>query len=266
MKNNTLIIIPHGGTVIPEELEPCTEVNDLTLFLESDCCANQIFNFENSLGILKTEISPLFIDLNKSYQSFAQRQRPGVIRRTTRNGINIFNNNYFPDDLALANIFKRHYFPFFRTLKKIIDTGEIDVVIECHTMWPIGPSDSMDAGEPRPSFLINHVLDSISGDIDCGHDKFMVSLKTELHKSFNSAKAKNEIHDISISHEPLDGFIMREIAYTGIPIISLSVSRSLFLNEKYFNSDYLLVDELRIQEIKDKIWNSISIASEVFKI
>jgi hypothetical protein len=261
MKKNILIIIPHGGNEIPEELAPCTELDELTLFMDSDACSNLIFEFNESSGILKTEISSLYIDLSKPYQSFAQRRKPGVIRRKTRNNREVFHPNSFPDDLALANIFKRHYFPFYKTLKKILKTGEVDLVLECHTMWPIGPGDAHDAGKPRPLGILHHRIDGVSGYIDCGHQKFMEILKEELQKNFTSGKSKQKTDNFVISQQTTDSQIIREVAYTGIPIISLSISRSLFLTEEFFNAEYLMVDELRLKEINSKLWDSISKAS-----
>jgi len=40
-------------------------------------------------------------------------------------------------------------------------------------------------------------------------------------------------------------------------MVKLSFSKSLFLNEKYFSYEFMRVDELRIKDLREKIWDAV---------
>ncbi|TFH42908.1 MAG: hypothetical protein E4G96_02420, partial [Chrysiogenales bacterium] len=107
-----LVIIPHGGYTIPEELSGYEAVGTFDLFIQSDSCANEIFSFGDRVtGTVDTGISRLFVDLDRPYTALRPGQ-DGVIKRTALDGKSVFIEDQFPDEIAIANILQRYYLPF----------------------------------------------------------------------------------------------------------------------------------------------------------
>lgn len=123
-------------------------------------------------------------------------------------------------------------------------------------MMPVGPRNSLDAGRPRP--IIN-VENMVSKD-----GRLVQTCPTELANSFISCfkkKINNEESSvagrISLNKPMIEGYILKRYGLVNIPMLRLSISRSLFLNDRYFNFNYLKIDEMRINELKVWIFTAI---------
>jgi len=253
-----LITIPHGGITVPEELTVNKIVSKFDIFFESDTCANELFNFKNHvIAKIDTEISRLFIDLDRNMLHVFPISQDGVIKNETLHGKPIYKKTVYPDKIAIPNILNRYYQPFHRGIKKYISKGEIKLIIDCHTMMPVGPSNSPDAGMPRPLILVENIIEKD------GEKKF--SCPPELAKSFmenlkkSFTKEEATVAGKFYLNKPLSkGYLINKYGQSEIPMLRLSISRSLFLNDKYLNHDNLKVDEVRINELKKKIWFGIN--------
>jgi len=252
-----LILIPHGGFTVPEELAEYVALRDIDLFIEADTCANEIFALDEIANArLDTHISRLLIDLDRPYRVLPPASANGVMKTETLQGKNIFKSDYFPDEIAISGMLRRYYFPFHEAVEKICETGEIGLILECHTMMPVGPRNSTDRGQPRPLFQIDHKIE-INGDIvETCPAPLADELLQHLKKSFPRAEGTVSEKFI-ISTEPCRGYIMKKYGRKNIPMMRLSMSKALFLNEKYFSFEYLRVDELRIRELKGQVRESI---------
>lgn len=247
-----LILIPHGGYQVPEELKDYTILEKHDIFLEADTGAIELFTFPNTRALyLHTDISRLFIDLDRPYTALKSTSK-AVINKTTSRNKDIFLPDHFPDEIALTNILKRHYFPFHKTVEKIISTGQIKLILDCHTVSASAPS----SGEPRPLFTVQNRLQKDGPQKACAPDDRAERLLEVLRKKFSREKGTVSTR-FSINHPLFDSFIMEKYCTSGIPIMKLSVSRSLFLNEQHFNFDFLKIDEIRLKALRDKLWECI---------
>lgn len=251
-----LIIIPHGGYNVPEELFGYEAVSKFDLFMQSDTCANDLFSFGDRVAAtMDTDISRLFIDLDRAYTSLRNDQ-DGVIKKSTRFGKPVFRDDHFPDDIAIANMIQRYWAPFHDTINKIINTGSLRLILECHTMMAVGPKMSRDPGMPRPLFMIENLVREKEMSRETCSTGMTGGLMEQVEKSF--AGEKNTITEkFVISDTPADGFIMKSYGNRGIPMLRISLAQSLFLNDAHFSYDYLRVDDLRIQHIRKSMRESI---------
>lgn len=251
-----LIIIPHGGQAVPDELSGYEQIDRFGIFIESDTCANELFAFEDVVAKIDTYISRLFVDLDRSPLMIPPVSSDGVIKKETLCGRRIFKEGVFPDEIAITNILKRYYLPFHETIAKIIDSGELKLIIECHTMMPVGPRNSFDAGRPRPLITVENIINRNGDSLLTCPIELARSFITVLNKRFNNED--NTIAGrLSLNKQRSMGYILEKYGLGEIPMLRLSISRSLFLNDNYFNYDYLEVDALRIDELKEKIWSAI---------
>ncbi len=248
-----LIIIPHGGTEIPEEFSDHVALRPLDIFMEADSCANRLFDFrEGVAAVLDTSISRLFVDLDRPYQDVRYSSVDGVIKYRTGNNRPVFEESVRPDEIAITNLLRRYYLPFHDALKKILDTEEIRLILECHTVMPVGPKLAPDAGRPRP-------LVSITNSTEHG-TIFSDELARLLIQRFEKELSGEEYpvgEGFVLNEEPGKGFILEEYSRKNIPMMRLSLSKSLFLNERHFSFEYLRVDELRLEYLRERLWGAV---------
>jgi hypothetical protein len=254
-----LIVIPHGGYRIPEELEDHTDIEEGDLILSADTGANELFAMENCSAVLSTHISRLFVDLNRSPLELPPRCEQGVMKSKSFWGVPLFHPDQFPDSIAVSNLLRRYYFPFQDTMRKIIGTGEIHLIVECHTVGAIGGIYSADRDKPRPvvsiqrQFLSNdRVMESCPLEIA---ETFLASFR----KNFDDADCVSE-PPFAISEKPMTGSLVLEHAKT-LPYMRINLSRGLFLNDIYFSFDYGKLDQIHLSSIQKKVAASITKAS-----
>ncbi len=241
---------------MPEEFSGLEEVSKFDLLIQSDTCANDLFSFGDRVaGTIETDISRLFVDLDRRYTALPP-VRDGVIKKTTLHGKPVFREDMFPDEIAISNVLRRYWFPFHDAVTKIMETGGLRLILECHTMLAVGPAISRDPGKPRPIILLEHLMDS-GGDAAATCDPgIAASLLEHMEKAF-AGEEETIAEKFTLAAEPSPGFIHGQYGKGTVPMIRLSLSRALFLNDTYFSYDYMRVDELRIRELHELLWTAI---------
>ena len=257
MKIPAFIIIPHGGYLVPEEMADYSTLNDFDCFIEADTSANQIFNLPGeTLGYIDSEISRLFIDLDRPPYSMPPVSHDGVIKKETSGGKEIFREDCFPDEIALASMLKRYYFPFHSTIEKIMKSGEPVFVLECHTMMPVAPERAPDAGAPRPLILIEDMVETRRGEERTCAPRLSEGFREELTKSFRDEDTTAAGMAV-IGKPQKDRYILGKYGRGDIPMLRVSLSRSLFLNEKDFSFEFMSVNPLRIEDLRSRFLSAI---------
>ncbi len=252
-----LVIIPHGGSEVPEELAGNEALSRFDLFFESDACANELFSFgERAAAVIDSHVSRLFVDLDREPLMVPPRTGDGVIKKESLMGKPIFIENTFPDEIALSNILRRYYYPFHNAIGKILKTGEIRLILECHTMMAVGPRNAADPGKPRPLLTATTVIREDGRLKKTCSDTLTRGFSESMKKSFAGEDA-SAAGRMAVNRPAFSGCILETYGKSGPPMIRFSVSRSLFLNDRYFYYDSLRVDELRIRELRGKIWSGI---------
>jgi len=251
-----LIIIPHGGWRVPEELSGNEAVSRFDLFIQSDTCANDLFNFGDRVaGTIDTDVSRLFIDLDRPYTALPPNKN-GVIKKMTLYGKPIFREDLFPDEIAISNMLQRYWFPFHDAVKKIVSSGGIRLILECHTMMAVGPEISRDPGKPRPIVMLEHITETRGAPVKTCDSGLVTGMMEQMKKAL-SGEENTIAEKFVVSDQPSGGFILGNYGTSAIPMIRLGISRALFLNDTYFSYEYLRVDELRIRRLGSLLWAAI---------
>lgn len=244
-----LIIIPHSGLNIPEELFGYENVSPLNIFFESDAGAESIFAADDYvLKTVSTAVSKIFVDMDREYKLLSPVTPDGVIKSRTSMNREVFKTDCYPDEIAISNILNRYYFPFHELIRNSIKDMKFKAIIECHTHMPVGPANSQDKGMPRPLVITGYTVDSDSGVKQTASVDMALELASSVAK--NLSKEGETVTDIfRVSDHDYKGFIMKNYSLSGIPVLNLSISRSLFLNEEYFNLEKMIIDARRLQKI-----------------
>ena len=241
-----LIIIPHGGCLVPSELAGLEAVDEFDLFLESDTCANEIFGLRQEAYIIDTDISRLFVDMDRPYTAVPPATDDGVIRETTRSHRSLFHEGTFPDHLAISNILRRHYFPFHENIEKILDEKKINLILECHTMPAVEPANPGIAGRPNPLFALESLLPGDEKESTCP-ERLITELKNCILSQFTKEE-ETVAEKIEVNIRTRKGYLLKRYGTGSIPMV---------LNEKHWNPDTLEVDTDRLREIRSNLGHAL---------
>jgi formiminoglutamase len=252
-----LLIIPHGGLDIPEELDLLENVSPINIFFESDAGANSIFSIEDSVyKTIKTDISKLFVDVDRDYKQLSPITFDGVIKSKTSMNLGVFQDDCYPDEIAISNILSRYYKPFHDSIKTAMKDFSFKAIIECHTHSAVGPINAQDSGKPRPLVITGHTVETDSGNKQTAPEEMAFELANIVSK--NLSKEGDTVSDIfRVSDHYSSGFIAKNYAQYGLPLLALSISRSLFLNEPFFDLERMKIDDNRLQVISSLIISSL---------
>jgi N-formylglutamate amidohydrolase len=252
-----LFIIPHGGLHIPEELFGYENLSPLNIFFEADAGAIEIFSMHDSIQkVISTPISKIFVDSDREYKQLFPITNDGVIKSKTSMNRDVFRSDCYPDDIAISNILSRYYFPFHESIRNSMKEFKFRGIIECHTHMPVGPENSPDKGKPRPLVITRYTVDTDSGVKQTATADMAMELASSTAKSLS--KEGETVSDIfRVSDHDSRGFIMKNYSISGIPVLSLSISRSLFLNENYFNLEKMMIDENRLNRISGLVKSAL---------
>ena len=252
-----LIIIPHGGLQVPDELSGYEELRDFDLLHESDACANEIFSFrDEAAALVDTYISRLFVDMDRDPLAPPRLEGDGVTKRRTSQGKAVFGDGRFPDEIALAALTRRYHVPFHDTVAKVLGAGGVKLVLDCHTMMAVGPPGAPDAGMPRPLVSVQNTAEGSRGIAATAPDDMALALLDFLGKEFEKETA-TVARRFAHNAPHFDGFIMKRHGVGKVPLLRVSLSRALFFNDRYFSYEYLKVDPLRIDEIRGRVLNAL---------
>lgn len=253
-----LFIIPHSGTVIPEELVGYEDVSPMDIFFDSDAGAESIFCDESLvLKAVSTDISRLFIDLDREYRMLPPLTDDGVIKTRTSMNRDVFKKNYHPDEIAISNILQRYYSPFHAEIRNSITKIKFSAIIKCHTHMAVGPACSPDSGMPRPLILTGYTAATESGIKQTAPLDMAVELAVNVSKILG--REGETVSDIfRVTDTDRNGFIMKHYSMSRIPVLNLSISRSLFLHEKYFNIDKMEIKRDRLDHIKFLVFSGLN--------
>lgn len=252
-----LILVPHGGVTVPEEFTRFATVKDFDLLYCADTSANEIFNFGKKVtATVSTKISRLFVDVDRYHLELPAVTPDGVIKKKMSNGKYVFKRGVIPDEIAITNILKRYYFPYHRKIEDILETKKISLILDCHTMMPVGPPDAPDADRPRPLITVGNNCKEEGNTRKTCSDGLAAAFLDNMKRQFSDEKV-TVAERFTINSPALTGHIMTQYGTARVPLIRLSLSRTFFFNEKYFSYEYLTVDELRIAELRKRVWDGI---------
>ena len=243
-----LLVTPHGGCEVPDELAGYEDVDRSDIFFESDAGANRIFGIDyTSEPPVFTAISKLFVDPDREYSQLHPVTADGVIKLKTSMNRNVFKRNCYPDEIAISNILNRYYFPFHESVRGAVNRKRIKFVIECHTHAAVGPPNSEDAGMPRPL-----VVTGYAAKVPAGPGKNSVpEMAADLAALIGRLMLKEGdtvAERFSVVHGRQGGCIMN-LYGSAAPVFYLSVSRALFLNDRYFSLNDLNIDRDRLDRL-----------------
>ena len=151
-----------------------------------DLATDRIFSFDKARTV-KADVSRYIIDVNRRRNDFSEK---GVIIRKSWDGERVWRK--LPSEEEREILLEEYYDPFYKTLDSVLKGRKKVLLIDGHSMNPLGGRNSIDPDKVRPDFCLasNHgttcsqeMLDRIKGLLE--KKKHWV----ELDKPYSGRKA-----------------------------------------------------------------------------
>ena len=239
-----LISIPHGGTLIPNELKDKLVIGKREIFEDIDPFTQNIYDLKDKVtAVLKTDIARTFVDLSRSTNDLPPKNPDGIIKSHTCFGKIIYKEHQQPDEALIKLLLKKYYLPFHDELKDAIEKNKssLNFCLDCHTMEAVGPAISPDSGKERPLICLGNRFGEAAPN----------QLIEKIRLSFIKIFKLNE-SDVTVNKPFAGGFITRYYGNNPLPWVQIEMNRLLYLKEPYFNSASLQISEERLRELNDK--------------
>jgi N-formylglutamate deformylase len=221
-----LLTIPHGGTRLPEGIEPLLALTPDDIRYFSDPATGSLYDFPEMVArVMTTEISRMIVDLNRPPYHLPPRYPDGVVKTRSVQGGPVYRT--LPDITLIHRLLMAHYFPFHAEIDRILDTGDIRLAFDCHSMLPIGPPSHTDAGKPRPAVCLSNNGDALGRQRPGLLATSTAGLITALANSFRDTFGADA--EVLINQPFFGGFITNaHYWHKGIPWVQIEVNRNLY--------------------------------------
>jgi N-formylglutamate deformylase len=148
-----VISAPHCSGRIPPEIRRTLILSDQEIEESTDIGTREIFGTMPAVRVLCASWSRLVVDLNRSPD---QRDRKGVVAHVDYGGRSIYRPESAPDEKEVEQRVRVYYDPYHQELKRALDSGEIAGLIDCHSLFGIGPPEAPDPGERRKDVVLSN--------------------------------------------------------------------------------------------------------------
>lgn len=253
-----LVSIPHGGDTIPPEVTDIVNITGRDIFYDGDALTREIYGFGTRVdAVIETPIARAIVDVNRAYGDRAPANPDGVVKTVTTDGTPVYREGIFPDDALVEDLLQRYYVPYHGRLGNRLESRNIKLALDCHSMLEHSPAASDRPREPRPLICLSNRGDRDGMPVR-GHGpatcppEWIRALAESLGQAF-AGGGRVAIND------PFAGGYISQHHYERerIPWIQIEINRKLYLNKVYFDPERLRVDRGIIRELREKIFDAI---------
>lgn len=235
-----LISIPHGGSMIPRELDGLINLSDKEMLFESDAFTRDIYDLgDKAAAVVTTDVARALVDMNRHPEMLPPEDEDGVIKDLTTYGTRVFKEGEAPDDDLMAVLIERYYKPFHERIEECMKLSGVELGLDCHSMAAKGPDLAKDAGMDRPMLCLGNVHGTTCPD------ETLLRLKGCFEESFGLADA-----DVALNSPFAGGYIVRTYSEGSQPWVQVELSRAMYLIAPWFDRGGLKMDKGRLAELR----------------
>lgn len=152
-----LISIPHGGSLIPQEVSAMTMLTRGNIFEDGDAFTRDIFALHDTVNtVIETDIARAYVDMNRGPNDFHPAKRDGVIKSHTCYNRSIYIDGNLPSKKIISLLLKNYYFPYHKKIEEEINRGSLCFAFDCHSMASAAPPIALDSGTLRPAICLGN--------------------------------------------------------------------------------------------------------------
>ncbi len=252
-----LFSIPHGGEVIPTEVQDRVAITRRDVLYTGDPLTRRIYDFgDRAAACVSTDIARVIVDMNRAPYYAPFMNPDGIVKRVTSEGIPIYREGRYPDRTLILTLLKRYYYPYHQSLNAALGTGEIRLALDCHSMLPYPPPLSTEPPGPRPLFCLSNGGDSTGrptrhGIVTCPPDRL-----TALAEAFRDEFAGEG--EIALNRPFRGGFISQaHYRHRRIPWVQIEMNRRLYENDATDDPASVQPDEAVIRRLRRRIFSAL---------
>lgn len=260
-----LISVPHGGDVIPPEIETACLLKQTDIVIDGDAWTRTLYDFNGlALEYHDTEIARVAVDLNRCQTDLPPANPDGIVKTVTVTGKKIWNSPTGLSEREREKLIHRYYLPYHHALERAANNPQIKLAIDCHSMLDYGPAKGKESWEYRPLFCISNRGTETGVE---GQEKvtapveLMVRMKELLEKKFYKLQEESDARALVTMNTPFKGgFITRHHGnIRKIPWIQLEINRQLYLPESLLMTQQPNdLAKKKIHEIRDQLYDVFS--------
>lgn len=240
-----LIVTPHASDHVPQDIlgEMLGEArHDLearralgaSLFEQGDPYTDVIFDLPDAYALHAT-VSRFVVDLNRRRD---QRGPNGVVKLTDFDATPLYEHGTPPDEARVEERLHRYWDAFHAEIDRTIREHRIELLIDGHSMSPLGPSLGPDGGAVRPALTLMTGGDEDGEPAGDRPPTVPPALARALREAVERAFAPvmrapgDEAPPHAVLNRPWSA---DEVAYAsapaaGIPAFGLEINRALYLD------------------------------------
>jgi formiminoglutamase len=104
-------------------------------------------------GVITSDITRTFVDLNRSLQDLPPKNPDGLIKSCTCYQKPIYLNGQEPNKSLTKTLIQKYYVPYHRAIQKKITELDLQLCLDCHSMASYAPNISPDGNKKKRSLF-----------------------------------------------------------------------------------------------------------------
>lgn len=256
-----VISIPHGGQTVPAEVAELCTLSEETVFNESDSFSKEIYGMEEAvLGQVTQEVSRAVVDVNRPSEEVPPVMIDGAVKALTSQGSPVWRADVMPDPALTKELLERYHAPFHSRLETLLEArrGEVKLLIDCHSMSPVGTPIARDAGMRRPLICLSNLGD------EAGREDKLKRISIPSRVILKAREILSDVFEediallghsepVAVNHPYKGGYITQHYSSIGFWTLQVELSKSLYLHPRWFDASSRSVDSGRLQELNSKL-------------
>lgn len=246
-----LVAIPHGGTVIPEEVADLLALSTGDVARLADPATGLLYDFGGRVAArLEARVSRMVVDVNRAPYHLPPKYPDGAVKSWTPDRRPVYRGGR-PPPIELAHaLMLRHYFPFHEAVDRLLDEHAPRCAFDCHSMEPVGPPLARDAGRPRPAVCLgNHGEmrgEPRRGQLTTCRPAWIRRLAVHFRDAFPRA-------EVAINRPFPGGFTpMAHYWHRGVPWVAIELNRGLY------EAPDGAIDREAVDDVRGRCWDAIA--------
>ena len=230
-----LISVPHGGVIIPPEVQAFCRLDMGAILRDGDTWSRQLYDLESQvLGHVHFPLARAVLDVNRAPGDQPPRNPDGVVKTMTVDGELVWSN---PEGLSKAFVellLSKYYEPYHAQLTRAAMNRQVVLALDCHTMLERAPGTSANPGERRPLICLSNRGDARGeqqgGEPLTAPPLLMRSLQKSLQNWFADLAWDESLEVVTINSPFKGGFVVEKHGLeSGLPWVQVEINRALYL-------------------------------------
>jgi formiminoglutamase len=149
-----LISVPHGGTEVPDIVQPYFSLEPAEIVRDGDEQADEVYwPLERDVtAFVGATVARAVVDVNRAEDD---RGADGAVKTHTCWNVPVYPPGAFPPEDVIEQLLRRYHRPYHARLTAAAGEGVV-LGVDCHTMAAVGPPIGPGAGKDRPAACVSN--------------------------------------------------------------------------------------------------------------